>query len=96
MSGVGKRKTTLAEKKIPEDKSRQREAEDAGAMMADGALMEEPLPAAIPAFPDVMRQAGSLLSRNRSLAVLYINCSRISGLWMTTAYPMEIFGFPRR
>jgi EAL domain-containing protein (putative c-di-GMP-specific phosphodiesterase class I) len=76
MAGYGKRKTTLAEKKTSEDKSRPREAEDEGAMIADGALGEEPLPTAIPALPDVMRQAASLLSRNRSLAVLYINCSR--------------------
>jgi EAL domain-containing protein (putative c-di-GMP-specific phosphodiesterase class I) len=78
MAGVVKRKITLAEKKTPEDKSRQRESDDAVTMMADGALEEEPLPTVIPALPDVMRQAGSLLSRNRSLAVLYINCSRIN------------------
>ena len=78
MSRVGKRQTTLARKKIPEEKSRQREAEDAGAMMTDVALVEDPRSVAIPALPDAMKQAVSLLSRNRSLAVLYINCSRIN------------------
>src|SRR4030042_964599 len=78
MSRVGKRQTTLARKKIPEENSRQREAEDAGAMMTDVALVEDPRSVAIPALPDAMKQAVSLLSRHRSLAVLYINCSRIN------------------
>src|SRR3990170_8827682 len=78
MSRAGKRQISLAETKSPGNKSRQREAADAAASPADGALMEELQPVAIPVLPDVMRQAVSLLSRTRSLAVLYINCPRIN------------------
>ncbi len=78
MSAIRKAETPLTKKKIPADDIGQPHAEDAGVKSGEGTRMEDSRPVTIPAFPDVMRQASALLSTNRSLAVLYINCSHIN------------------